>query len=159
MGFNPWSAIQAATGNKAFKGISSIADIAKMIKANKTPQPSNSLQMLPDGTMPGGQATAGASSVPVATDHTHGGGNSSKGDRITPRPDPATFMGKGQVDKFSSLTDPGSVGRDGKTITAADTPKPLTGQAPVLGTDYDRITPREEPVDIDSVGINSLYNS
>ncbi len=120
---------------------------------------SNSLQMLPDGTMPGGQATAGTSSVPVATDHTHGGGNSSKGDRITPRPDPATFMGKGQVDTFSSLTDPGSVGRDGKTITAADTPKPLTGQAPILGTDYDRITPREEPVDIDSVGINSLYNS
>ncbi len=151
MAFNPFAAIH--------KGASSIADIAKMIKANKTPKPSNSLKRLPGVTVPGGQATAGASSVPVATDHTHGGGNSSKGDRITPRPDPATFMGKGQVDTFSSLTDPDSVARDGKTITAADTPKPLTGQAPVLGTDYDRITPREEPVDIDSVGINSLYNS
>ena len=149
MAFNPFAAIH--------KGASSLADIGKLI-ANKTAKSSNSLKMLPDGTIPGGQATAGASSVPVATDHTHGGGKSSSrgiggGGLI------GAFMGKNQVDTFSSLTDPGSVGRDGKTITAADTPKPLTGQAPVLGTDYDRITPREEPVDIDSVGINSLYNS
>ena len=146
MAFNPLNLIGGKT----------MSELGSLIKANKTPKPSNSLKMLPDGTIPGGQATAGASSVPVATDHTHGGGNSSKDARITPRPDPVTFMGKGQVDTFSSLTDPGSVSRDGNVIAAADTAKPLTGQAPVLGTDYDRITPR--PEDEATMGSFAGYN-
>jgi len=115
---------------------------------------SNSLQMLPDGTLVGDSGKS--QSLPVDNTHTHGGGNSSKGDRITPRPDPATFMGKNQVDAFASLTTPESVGRDGNVIAPADTPKPLTGQAPVLGSDYDRITPR--PEDEATMGSFAGYN-
>ena len=68
-------------------------------------------------------------------------GNDPIGD--VPRPDPS-FMGKGQMDDFASLTDPSSVDRGGNVIAPAPTALPLTGQAPVLGTDYDRITPRLE---------------
>ena len=60
-----------------------------------------------------------------------------------PRPNPS-FMGKGQMDDFASLTDPSSVDRGGNVIAPAPTALPLTGQAPILGTDYDRITPRLE---------------
>ena len=145
MAFNPFAAIH--------KGASSVADIGKLL-GNKTSKPSNSLKMLPDGTLVGDSGKS--QSLPVDNTHTHGGGNSSKGDRITPRPDPATFMGKNQVDTFASLTTPESVGRDGNVIAAADTPKPLTGQAPVLGTDYDRITPR--PEDEATMGSFAGYN-
>jgi len=134
MAFNPWATIH--------KGASSISDITKLFKSNQTSQPSDSLKMLPDGTLVGDSGKS--KSLPVDNTHTHGKGSSSQGERITPRPDPVTFMGKGQVDAFSNLTAPDSVGRDGNVIAAADTPKPLTGQAPVLGTDYDRITPRPE---------------
>ncbi len=125
MALNPWAAIHKATS---------------LLKGNQTSKLSDSLKMLPDGTIPGG--------TPVATDHTHG--NKSQGDPsqakydASRKNDSITFMGKEQVDAFSNLTAPESVGRDGNVIAAADTPKPLTGQAPVLGTDYDRITPRPE---------------
>ena len=133
-------------------GSKTMSDLGSWIKSrsNKGSKASNSLKMLPDGTIPGGQATAGASSV----------GDSSQAKYDASRKDDSiTFMGKGQVDAFSNLTSPESVDRGGNAIAVADTPKPLAGQAPVLGTDYDRITPREEPVDIDSIGVNSLYNS
>ena len=155
MPFNPLNLIGSKTMSELGSWIKS--------RSNKGSKASNSLKMLPDGTIPGGQATAGASSIPVATDHTHG--NKSQGDSsqakydASRKDDSITFMGKGQVDAFSNLTSPESVDRGGNAIAVADTPKPLAGQAPVLGTDYDRITPREEPVDIDSIGVNSLYNS
>ena len=133
-------------------GGKTVSELGSWIKSrsNKGSKASNSLKMLPDGTIPGGGTTAEASSV----------GDSSQAKYDASRKDDSiTFMGKGQVDAFSNLTSPESVDRGGNAIAVADTPKPLAGQAPVLGTDYDRITPREEPVDIDSIGVNSLYNS
>ena len=82
-------------------------------------------------------------------------GNDPIGD--VPRPDPS-FMGKGQMDDFASLTDPSSVDRGGNVIAPAPTALPLTGQVPsdIPPEDAFKITPRQ---DIDEIGINKLYNT
>jgi hypothetical protein len=73
-----------------------------------------------------------------------------------PRPNPS-FMGKGQMDDFASLTDPSSVDREGNVIAPAPTALPLTGQTPsdIPSEDAFKITPRQ---DIDEIGMNKLYN-
>ena len=99
--------------------------------------------------------------------HTHsssketGGGANVGMERYTldndPRPDPS-FMGKGQMDDFASLTDPSSVDRGGNVIAPAPTALPLTGQTPsdISPEDAFKITPRQ---DIDEIGMNKLYNT
>jgi hypothetical protein len=74
-----------------------------------------------------------------------------------PRPDPS-FMGKGQMDDFASLTDPSSVDREGNVIAPAPTALPLAGQTPsdISPEDAFKITPRQ---DIDEIGMNKLYNT
>ena len=79
------------------------------------------------------------------------GNPSIKGD--VPRPDPS-FMGKGQVDQFSSLTDPLSVDRGGRTIAREDNSTSLdpVGIKPAMNP------PLATPTDnIDEQGVNSLY--
>ena len=102
---------------------------------------------------------------PVATKSSSGGdpiieaaleqeNNTPRGD--VSRPDPS-FMGKGQMDDFASLTDPSSVDRGGNVIAPAPTALPLTGQVPsdIPPEDAFKITPQE---DIDGMGMNQLYN-
>jgi hypothetical protein len=74
-----------------------------------------------------------------------------------PRPNPS-FMGKGQMDDFASLTDPSSVDRGGNVIAPAPTALPLAGQTPsdISPEDAFKITPRQ---DIDEIGMNKLYNT
>ena len=82
-------------------------------------------------------------------------GNNPIGD--VPRPDPS-FMGKGQMNDFASLTDPSSVDRGGNVIAPAPTALPLTGQTPsdISPEDAFKITPRQ---DIDEIGMNSLIKN
>ena len=102
------------------------------------------------------------SDKPVATDHTHSskkndttvsagadmgpkGGDSrfDLGDRND------SFMGKGQVENFSNLTDTSAVDRGGRAVdsSALDPVGIKPAMNPSLAT----------PVDIDEQGINSLY--
>jgi len=65
-----------------------------------------------------------------------------------------SFMGKGQVDQFSSLTDPLSVDRGGRTIAREDNSTSLdpVGIKPAMNP------PLATPTDnIDEQGVNSLY--
>ena len=66
------------------------------------------------------------------------------------------FMGKGQVDKFSSFTDPSSVDRSGK---AAPKPDDSISLDPV-GIETAMNPPMAVPVppDIDKQGVQSLYS-
>ena len=97
----------------------------------------------------GGSQTT--SNKPVATDHKHSS-DSSKEERrseaLSLRPDPS-FMGKGQVENFSNLTDTSSVDRGGRAVdsSALDPVGIKPAMNPSLAT----------PVDIDEQGINSLY--
>jgi len=67
-----------------------------------------------------------------------------------------SFMGKGQVDKFSSFTDPSSVDRSGK---AAPKPDDSISLDPV-GIETAMNPPMAVPVppDIDKQGVQSLYS-
>ena len=91
------------------------------------------------------------SNKPVATDHKHSS-DSSKEERrseaLSLRPDPS-FMGKGQVENFSNLTDTSAVDRGGRAVdsSALDPVGIKPAMNPSLAT----------PVDIDEQGINSLY--
>jgi hypothetical protein len=97
----------------------------------------------------GGSQTT--SNKPVATDHKHSS-DSSKEERrneaLSLRPDPS-FMGKGQVENFSNLTDTSAVDRGGRAVdsSALDPVGIKPAMNPSLAT----------PVDIDEQGINSLY--
>ena len=80
--------------------------------------------------------------------HTH---SSSKEPNISadvPRPDPS-FMGKGQMNSFASLTDTSSVDRGGRAVDSSklDPVGIKPAMNPSLAT----------PIDIDEQGINSLY--
>ncbi len=92
-----------------------------------------------------------ASNKPVATDHKHSS-DSSKEERrseaLSLRPDPS-FMGKGQVENFSNLTDTSAVDRGGRAVdsSALDPVGIKPAMNPSLAT----------PIDIDEQGINSLY--
>ena len=100
------------------------------------------------GIFGGSQIT---SNKPVATDHKHSS-DSSKEERrseaLSLRPDPS-FMGKGQVENFSNLTDTSAVDRGGRAVdsSALDPVGIKPAMNPSLAT----------PVDIDEQGINSLY--
>jgi hypothetical protein len=89
--------------------------------------------------------------------HTHSSSKEPDISADVPRPDPS-FMGKGQMDSFASLTDTSSVDRGGNVIAPAPTALPLTGQTPsdISPEDAFKITPRQ---DIDEIGINKLYNT
>ena len=69
-----------------------------------------------------------------------------------------SFMGKGQVENFSNLTDTSSVDRGGNVIAPAPTALPLSGQVPsdITPEDAFKITPRQ---DIDEIGMNSLIKN
>ena len=70
-----------------------------------------------------------------------------KGD--VPRQDPS-FMGKGQVDSFSSLTDPLGVDRSGRAISSQELDP--------VGIETAVNPPLATPVqDVDEIGVNSLY--
>jgi hypothetical protein len=109
------------------------------------------------GILGGSQTT---SDKPIATDHKHSSDSSKeeiKNEAISVRPYPS-FMGKGQMDDFASLTDPSSVDRGGNVIAPAPTALPLVGQTPsdISPEDAFKITPRQ---DIDEIGMNKLYNT
>ena len=90
--------------------------------------------------------------------HTHSSSKETSGGASdVSRPDPS-FMGKGQMDDFASLTDPSSVDRGGNVIAPAPTALPLAGQTPsdISPEDAFKITPRQ---DIDEIGMNKLYNT
>ena len=98
----------------------------------------------------GGSQTT--SNKPVATDHKHSS-DSSKEERrseaLSLRPDPS-FMGKGQVDSFSSLTDPLGVDRSGRAISSQELDP--------VGIETAMNPPLATPVqDVDEIGVNSLY--
>jgi hypothetical protein len=66
-----------------------------------------------------------------------------------PRQDPS-FMGKGQVDSFSSLTDPLGVDRSGRAISSQELDP--------VGIETAMNPPLATPVqDVDEIGVNSLY--
>ena len=70
-----------------------------------------------------------------------------KGD--IPRQDPS-FMGKGQVDQFSSLIDPSSVDPSGRAISSQELDP--------VGIETAMNPPLATPVqDVDEIGVNSLY--
>jgi|TARA_R110002124_G_scaffold60641_2_gene166256 hypothetical protein len=64
-----------------------------------------------------------------------------------------SFMGKDQVDPFSSLTDPLSVDRSGRTVSRQDDSASLdpVGIEPAMNPSL------ATPVDVDEQGVNSLY--
>lgn len=110
---------------------------------------------------------AGGSELPVDNSHSHGGGgvdpvsdpiasgrSTVKGDvsRVDSGMIAPNFMDQNQ-DKFSSLTDPLSVDRGGRTVSRQDDSASLDpvgiepAMNPALAT----------PVDVDKQGVNSLY--
>jgi len=101
------------------------------------------------GILGGGQAT---SDKPIATDHKHSSDSSKeeiKNEAISVRPDPS-FMGKGQVENFSSLTAPESVDRSGRAVSSQELDP--VGIKPAMNP------PLATPIDIDQQGVNSLYS-
>ena len=101
------------------------------------------------GILGGGQAT---SDKPIATDHKHSNDSPKeeiKNEAISVRPDPS-FMGKGQVENFSSLTAPESVDRSGRAVSSQELDP--VGIKPAMNP------PLATPIDIDQQGVNSLYS-
>ncbi len=90
------------------------------------------------GILGGSQTT---SDKPIATNHKHSSDSSKEeiqNEAISVRPDPS-FMGKGQVENFSNLTDTSAVDRGGRAV------------------DSSALDSVGIPIDIDEQGINSLY--
>ena len=81
--------------------------------------------------------------------HTHGDNTTSAIRGDVPRQDPS-FMGKGQVDSFSSLTDPLGIDRSGRAISSQELDP--------VGIETAMNPPLATPVqDVDEIGVNSLY--
>ena len=80
--------------------------------------------------------------------HTHSSSKEPDISADVPRPDPS-FMGKGQMNSFASLTDTSSVDRSGRAVDSSklDPVGIKPAMNPSLAT----------PIDIDEQGINSLY--
>jgi hypothetical protein len=101
------------------------------------------------GILGGSQTT---SDKPIATDHKHSSDSSkeeTQNEAISVRPDPS-FMGKGQVENFSSLTTPESVDRSGRAVSSQELDP--VGIKPAMNP------PLATPIDIDQQGVNSLYS-
>ena len=101
------------------------------------------------GILGGSQTT---SDKPIATDHKHSSDSSKEeiqNEAISVRPDPS-FMGKGQVENFSSLTTPESVDRSGRAVSSQELDP--VGIKPAMNP------PLATPIDIDQQGVNSLYS-
>jgi hypothetical protein len=123
----------------------SIASALIGAKSSKMKTAANGLS----GIFGGSQTT---SDKPIATDHKHSS-DSSKEERrneaLSLRPDPS-FMGKGQVENFSSLTAPESVDRSGRAVSSQELDP--VGIKPAMNP------PLATPIDIDQQGVNSLYS-
>ena len=125
------------------------------------------------GAALGGKSKNSSQSDTSKPFHTHGGDSPSGGGTATasqnqtyePLSDGGgqqapVFMGKNEVDNFSSLTDPSSVDRGGRTILPGGRPEtgdPIsnvpTSPAPELGQN-----PIPVPnAGVDETGVNSLY--
>ena len=135
-----FGALSAALGGGSGGGITDIIGAVTGGKGKKSsggkPPVDNSHSHSSSGNT--SAMTAGASTIPVSN---------------TPAdlPEPG-FMGKGQTEKFSSLTDPSSVDRGGRVMTP-DSLDPV-GIKPAMNP------PMAVPVtpDIDKQGVSGLYS-
>ena len=66
------------------------------------------------------------------------------------------FMGKGQVDKFSSFTDPSSIDRSGRAAPRPDDPISLDPVGIATAMNPPMAVPI--PPDVDKQGVQSLYS-